>query len=76
MYGSYALTDRVMLSASLPYVVTRYWGPPSHGGAPGLKVDDGDRHGTLTDLRVNVHYQLLEEPGRARTVYRVRASRH
>jgi hypothetical protein len=59
---NYGLTDRVMLSASLPYVITKYWGPPSHGGAPGLRVDDGDEHGSLTDLRVGVHYQLLEDP--------------
>jgi hypothetical protein len=62
MYAGYGLTDRVMISASLPYVVTRYWGPPSHGGAPGLEVDDGDSHGSLTDLRLSAHYQLLEDP--------------
>ena len=62
MYAGYGLTDRVMISASLPYVVTRYWGPPSHGGAPGLEADDGDSHGSVTDLRLSVHYQLLEEP--------------
>ena len=60
--ASYGLTDRIMLSGSLPYVETKYWGPPSHGGAPGFNADDGDTHGFLTDLRVNIHYQLLEEP--------------
>jgi hypothetical protein len=61
-YASYGVTDRVMVSASLPYVTTRYWGPPSHGGAPGLTADNGDEHGSLTDLRLSVHYQLLEQP--------------
>jgi hypothetical protein len=42
--------------------VTRYWGPPSHGGAPGLDVDDGDEHGSFTDLRLGIHYQVLEQP--------------
>ena len=60
--ASYGLTDRVMLSAVLPYVETKYWGPASHMGAPGLHADDGDTHGFLTDLRVGVHYQLLKDP--------------
>jgi len=60
--ASYGITDRIMVSGSLPYVETRYWGPPSHMGAPGFNADDGDTHGFLTDLRVNLHYQLLEEP--------------
>jgi hypothetical protein len=60
--ASYGITDRLAVSGSLPYVRTRYWGPPSHGGAPGLHADDGETHGFLTDLRINVHYQLLEEP--------------
>ena len=60
--ASYGITDRVMVSGSLPYVETKFWGPASHGGAPGLHADDGDTHGFLTDLRVNIHYQLLEEP--------------
>jgi len=62
LFANYGLTDRLMVSASIPYVVTKYWGPPSHGGAPGLTVDDGDEHGALTDLRVGIHYQLLEDP--------------
>ena len=62
LFANYGLTDRVMLSASLPFVETKYWGPPSHGGAPGLRADDGDTHGSLTDLRVGIHYQLLEHP--------------
>ena len=28
----------------------------------GYNADDGDTHGFLTDLRVGVHYQLLEDP--------------
>jgi hypothetical protein len=61
--ATYGLTDRVTLSGSLPYVETKYWGPPSHGlGASSFPADDGGTHGFLTDLRVNLHYQLLEEP--------------
>ena len=65
LLANYGLTDKVMISGSLPYIVTRFYdrlGRPSHGGAPGLDVDDGDEHGAFTDLRVGVHYQLLTEP--------------
>jgi hypothetical protein len=64
LYASYGLTDRVMISGSLPYVETEYLtlSKPSHGGAPGLRADDGEVHGSLTDLRVGLHYQLLEQP--------------
>jgi hypothetical protein len=63
--ANYGVTDKVMISGSLPYIVTKFWderGRPSHGGAPGFGVDDGDEHGAFTDLRVGVHYQLLEQP--------------
>jgi hypothetical protein len=60
--ANYGVTDKLMVSASLPYIITRYWGPPSHGGAPGFDVDDGKEHGSFTDLRVGLHYQLLEKP--------------
>jgi hypothetical protein len=60
--ANYGVTDEVTVSASLPYIITKYWGPPSHGGAPGFDVDDGDEHGSFTDLRVGVHYQALVRP--------------
>jgi hypothetical protein len=60
--ANYAITDRVMVSGSLPYVNTKFWGPPSHGGAPGFDVDNGEEHGSFTDLRVGVHFQALEQP--------------
>ena len=62
LLGTYGLTDRWMVSAALPFVNTHYSGPPSHGGAPGFDVDDGDEHGSFTDLRVGVHFQALEQP--------------
>lgn len=54
----YSPTDRVLLTASLPYVKTRYWGERPHPG----DVDDGDVNHTMTDLRLSVHYQALLEP--------------
>jgi hypothetical protein len=60
--GTYGITDRWTVSAALPYVNTRYKGPPSHGGGPGFTVDNGEWHGSLTDLRVGLHFQALERP--------------
>jgi len=71
MLASYGITDRVMVSGVLPYIRTRYKGVPSHlppgtppgtPPPPGFEADDGSWHGTLTDLRLGVHYQLLEKP--------------
>lgn len=61
VYGlsvAYSPTDRIMLTAGIPYVTTRYWGDRPHPG----EIDNGDEHGTFTDLRVSVHYQALREP--------------
>jgi hypothetical protein len=63
LLANYGVTDRITVSGALPYVVTKFMGPQlSHGGLPGFDVDDGDEHGALTDLRVGLHYQLLERP--------------
>lgn len=56
--GSYALTDRWMVSAGLPFVSARYEGHRAHPG----EVDDGNYHGYLTDARVGVHFQAQEQP--------------
>lgn len=55
---SYSPTDRVMLTAGLPYVMTRYWGERPHP----TEVDDGHEHSAFTDLRLSAHYQWLEQP--------------
>jgi len=71
LLASYGITDRVMVSGVLPYIHTRYQGAPSHRPPgtppgtpppPGFEVDDGSWHGYLTDLRLGLHYQLLEKP--------------
>jgi Putative MetA-pathway of phenol degradation len=56
---SYAPTSRVLLAGTLPFVRARYIGRNPH---PGSVVDDGRYHSTITDLRLQLHYQLLEEP--------------
>jgi hypothetical protein len=63
LLANYGVTDRITVSGVLPYVITKFMGPQlSHGGLPGFDGDDGDEHGALTDLRVGLHYQLLERP--------------
>lgn len=54
----YSPTDRLLLTASVPFVTTRYWGDRPHPG----EIDNGDEHHSWTDLRVSAHYQLLREP--------------
>jgi hypothetical protein len=54
----YSPTDRILLTATIPYVTTRYWGDRPHPG----EVDDGDHKTSLTDLRVTAHFQALREP--------------
>ena len=54
----YSFTDRLAAAASVPYVVTRYDGTRPHVA----QIDDGSYHGTFTDLRVDLRYNLWREP--------------
>jgi len=64
----YGITDRLALSADLPYVVSKYMGVNPHrkvaGGAdtpPHWRfIDDGDYHGTFADYRIDLRYQVLK----------------
>ncbi len=56
--AEYSPTDRLMFSASLPLVESQYHGTKPHP----TEVDDGSWHATITDLRMEVHYQLLLAP--------------
>lgn len=56
--GEYSPTDRLMLNASVPVVRSIYMGAFPHP----TSVDDGTYHTTYTDLRTEVHYQLLLNP--------------
>jgi hypothetical protein len=55
---SYAPTDRIFVTAGVPYVRSEYHGAFPHP----TDVDDGDFHGTFTDVRVEVHYQVALDP--------------
>jgi hypothetical protein len=51
-------SDRWRLVAGIPYVQTQWLGEGHHGP----EVDTGHVNRTLTDLRLEVHYQALEYP--------------
>ncbi len=55
--GSYSLSDRITINASLPVVKSRYRGPGL--GGHDTTIDDGTWHSTITDLNFTVAYQLL-----------------
>ncbi len=56
---AYSPSDRWLISASVPYVRAGYHGTHPH---PGTNIDDGSYRTTFTDLRVELHYQVLEQP--------------
>jgi hypothetical protein len=56
--AAYSPTDRWMLSATLPWVQAEYHGAFAHP----TPVDDGRYHDTVTDLRLEAHYQWISGP--------------
>ncbi|MFO1375766.1 MAG: hypothetical protein U1F14_01995 [Steroidobacteraceae bacterium] len=56
---TWAPTDRLMLAAGIPFVRTEYHGPRPHVGTD---VDDGHGQSTVTDLRLELHWQALRAP--------------
>ncbi|MFZ2507629.1 MAG: hypothetical protein WAW79_04025 [Steroidobacteraceae bacterium] len=60
IYGSYSPSDRVLVSASLPFVQSRYRG--AGGGGHDTEIDNGSWHDTFTDLLLTVHMQVANGP--------------
>lgn len=59
----YGLSDRLAISAALPYVLTKYYGTPGQNFFPHtISIDDGHYHGIFQDFRIDLDYQLLREP--------------
>jgi hypothetical protein len=59
------LSSRVAVSASLPYIRSRYEGSLPHlvmGVGPVQEWDDGEYHGTFQDFRFGVRYNLTHRP--------------
>lgn len=59
---TYGLSDRLAISASLPFVATRYRGTNPHRLQSNQMValDDGSWHTTTQDFRLGVRYNLIE----------------
>jgi hypothetical protein len=58
----YGVTDRLSLSASVPFVTARYRGPVPHVHPGGATVDDGRYHGGLQDFHLDARYGALDLP--------------
>jgi outer membrane protein W len=54
--ATYSFTDRLAMSASVPYYTTKYWGKRPHQ----MPADDGTYHDALQDVRLEVQYQALQ----------------
>lgn len=63
---SYNLTDRLSLTAGLPYIIKRFNGAGIHDPATIIPpqdsefIDDGKYHGYLQDLRLGARYLVLD----------------
>ncbi len=60
IYGSYSPSDSVLVSASLPFVQSRYRG--AGGGGHDTEIDNGSWHDTFTDLILTAHMQVANGP--------------
>jgi hypothetical protein len=59
----YGVTDRLAVSAAVPYILTKYYGTPGQNFFPHtISVDDGRYHGIFQDFRFDLDYQLLRGP--------------
>ena len=54
----YGITDKLALDVSIPFVLSKYYGPRPHQ----LPVDNGNYHGNLQDVRMNLRYNLRTRP--------------
>ena len=59
------LTNRLAVSASLPYIRSRYEGTHPHlvmGVGPPQEWDNGEYHGTFQDFRISARYNITRQP--------------
>ena len=49
----YGITDKLALDVSIPFVLSKYYGPRPHQ----LPVDNGNYHGNFQDVRMNLEVQ-------------------
>ena len=56
--SSYGLTDKISLDFAIPFVSSKYTGTSPH---PGSNTDDGNYHGTFSDIRFAVRYNVTRK---------------
>jgi hypothetical protein len=59
---TYGLTDRLAVSAGLPWVVARYHGEYPHDRLNPDRIDDGLWHSTWQDFRFGLSYNVMTGP--------------
>jgi len=59
---TYSFTDRLAAGVSVPYVAARYDGMFPNNVSGFEVIDDGSYHGSFTDLRLDLRYNLLRDP--------------
>jgi hypothetical protein len=65
LQGEFGLTDRLTVSASIPFIRARYGGSTPHligGSGPPQEWDDGHYHGTWQDFRVGLRVNIIARP--------------
>jgi len=58
----YAVTNRLSATVGLPFVMSKYDGDDPHIQLNGATLDNGNYHGTFTDLGLGVRYMALRDP--------------
>jgi hypothetical protein len=51
---TYGLTDKIAVDVALPFVVSKYTGTQPHP----TSLDDGNYHGTIQDVRLDLRYNM------------------
>ena len=54
----YGVTDKLAVNVSVPFVLSKYYGPRPHQ----LPIDNGNYHGDFQDFQLNVRYNLRAHP--------------
>jgi len=60
--ATYGLTDKLTVSATLPYVASKYNGATPHQQIGQISIDTGTYHSTFQDFRFDVRYNVLKGP--------------
>ena len=63
--AEFGLTDRLAVSASLPYIRSKYGGSTPHligGSGPPQEWDNGEYHGTFQDYHFGLRFNVMMRP--------------